>query len=78
MLDEKVVHDKSSLRPYSHLSKIQNENVDHLGSTFKTPSLDESRSPDLDLFSDQEEYPEEEVAENNGRNYGTIHEKNSN
>ncbi|GJY06840.1 retrovirus-related pol polyprotein from transposon TNT 1-94 [Tanacetum coccineum] len=45
---------------------------------FKTLSLDESRSPDLDLFSDQEEYPEEEVAENNGRNYGTIHEKNSN
>ncbi|GJX94161.1 reverse transcriptase domain-containing protein [Tanacetum coccineum] len=30
---------------------------------FKTLSLDESRSPDFDLFSDQEEYPEEEVAE---------------
>ncbi|GKA53268.1 putative ribonuclease H-like domain-containing protein, partial [Tanacetum coccineum] len=30
---------------------------------FKTPSLDESRSPDFDLFSDQEEYSEEEVAE---------------
>ncbi|GJR93482.1 hypothetical protein Tco_0265656 [Tanacetum coccineum] len=26
-------------------------------------SLDESRSPDFDLFSDQEEYSEEEVAE---------------
>nr|GFB53195.1 hypothetical protein [Tanacetum cinerariifolium] len=29
---------------------------------FKTPSLDESRSPDFNLFSDQEEYSEEEVA----------------
>nr|GEV63175.1 hypothetical protein [Tanacetum cinerariifolium] len=29
---------------------------------FKTLSLDESRSPDFDLFSDQEEYSEEEVA----------------
>ncbi|GKA67975.1 hypothetical protein Tco_0767892 [Tanacetum coccineum] len=30
---------------------------------FKTLSLDELRSPDFDLFSDQEEYSEEEVAE---------------
>ncbi|GJW23450.1 homeodomain-like protein [Tanacetum coccineum] len=30
---------------------------------FKTLNLDESRSPDFDLFSDQEEYSEEEVAE---------------
>nr|GEW33350.1 hypothetical protein [Tanacetum cinerariifolium] len=30
---------------------------------FKTLSLDESRSPDFDLFSDQEEYSKEEVAE---------------
>ncbi|GJV12269.1 hypothetical protein Tco_1353810 [Tanacetum coccineum] len=30
---------------------------------FKTLSLEESRSPDFDLFSDQEEYSEEEVAE---------------
>nr|GEX11949.1 hypothetical protein [Tanacetum cinerariifolium] len=30
---------------------------------FKTLSLDESRSPDFDLFSDQEEYSDEEVAE---------------
>ncbi|GKF63980.1 hypothetical protein Tco_0187428, partial [Tanacetum coccineum] len=30
---------------------------------FKTLSLDESRLPDFDLFSDQEEYLEEEVAE---------------
>ncbi|GKC98900.1 hypothetical protein Tco_1169175, partial [Tanacetum coccineum] len=30
---------------------------------FKTLSLDESRSPDFDLFSDQEEYSEEEAAE---------------
>ncbi|GJW91365.1 reverse transcriptase domain-containing protein [Tanacetum coccineum] len=30
---------------------------------FKTLSLDESRSPDFDLFSDKEEYSEEEVAE---------------
>ncbi|GKA26147.1 hypothetical protein Tco_0712256 [Tanacetum coccineum] len=30
---------------------------------FKTLSLDESRSPDFDLFFDQEEYSEEEVAE---------------
>ncbi|GJY91696.1 hypothetical protein Tco_0507478 [Tanacetum coccineum] len=30
---------------------------------FKTQSLDESRSPDFDIFSDQEEYSEEEVAE---------------
>ncbi|GJX23158.1 reverse transcriptase domain-containing protein [Tanacetum coccineum] len=30
---------------------------------FKTLSLDESRSPDFHLFSDQEEYLEEEVAE---------------
>ncbi|GJS78708.1 hypothetical protein Tco_0728589 [Tanacetum coccineum] len=30
---------------------------------FKTLSLDKSRSPDFDLFSDQEEYSEEEVAE---------------
>ncbi|GJU45143.1 zinc finger, CCHC-type containing protein [Tanacetum coccineum] len=30
---------------------------------FKTLSLDESRSPDFDLFSNQEEYSEEEVAE---------------
>ncbi|GKD31947.1 hypothetical protein Tco_1242725 [Tanacetum coccineum] len=29
---------------------------------FKTLSLDESTSPDFDLFSDQEEYSEEEVA----------------
>ncbi|GKE76417.1 hypothetical protein Tco_1542537, partial [Tanacetum coccineum] len=29
----------------------------------KTLSLDESRSPDFDLFSNQEEYPEEEVTE---------------
>ncbi|GJW08100.1 retrovirus-related pol polyprotein from transposon TNT 1-94 [Tanacetum coccineum] len=28
---------------------------------FKTLSLDESRSPDFDIFSDQEEYSEEEV-----------------
>ncbi|GJS62213.1 retrotransposon protein, putative, ty1-copia subclass [Tanacetum coccineum] len=33
------------------------------GKHFKTLSLDESRSPDFDLFSDQEEYSEEEVAE---------------
>ncbi|GJY70367.1 retrovirus-related pol polyprotein from transposon TNT 1-94 [Tanacetum coccineum] len=30
---------------------------------FKTLSLDESRSPNFDLFSDQEEYSEEEVGE---------------
>ncbi|GJS35080.1 hypothetical protein Tco_0533462 [Tanacetum coccineum] len=30
---------------------------------FKTLSLDKSRLPDFDLFSDQEEYSEEEVAE---------------
>ncbi|GJZ51515.1 hypothetical protein Tco_0606030 [Tanacetum coccineum] len=30
---------------------------------FKTLSLDELRSPDFDLFYDQEEYSEEEVAE---------------
>ncbi|GKC24780.1 hypothetical protein Tco_1026930, partial [Tanacetum coccineum] len=30
---------------------------------FKTPSLDELRFPDFDLFSDQEEYSKEEVAE---------------
>ncbi|GJS46038.1 hypothetical protein Tco_0596159 [Tanacetum coccineum] len=30
---------------------------------FKTLSLDESRSPDFDLFSNQEEYSEEEVVE---------------
>ncbi|GKD51155.1 hypothetical protein Tco_1280131, partial [Tanacetum coccineum] len=30
---------------------------------FKTLSLDESRSPDFDVFSDQEEYSEEEVTE---------------
>ncbi|GKE27576.1 hypothetical protein Tco_1442960 [Tanacetum coccineum] len=30
---------------------------------YKTLSLDESRSPDFDLFSDQEEYSKEEVAE---------------
>ncbi|GJS16497.1 hypothetical protein Tco_0410969 [Tanacetum coccineum] len=30
---------------------------------FKTLSLDESRSPDFDLFSDQEEYSKEEVTE---------------
>ncbi|GKC17782.1 hypothetical protein Tco_1014564 [Tanacetum coccineum] len=30
---------------------------------FKTLSLDESRSPDFDLFSDQEEHSEEEVTE---------------
>ncbi|GJX63948.1 putative reverse transcriptase domain-containing protein [Tanacetum coccineum] len=30
---------------------------------FNTLSLDESRSPDIDLFSDQEEYSEEEVTE---------------
>ncbi|GJY23725.1 DNA-directed DNA polymerase [Tanacetum coccineum] len=30
---------------------------------FKTLSLDESRSPDFDLFSDQEEYSEEEVTD---------------
>ncbi|GKC84147.1 hypothetical protein Tco_1139864 [Tanacetum coccineum] len=30
---------------------------------FKTLSLDESRSPDFDLFFDQEEYSEEEVTE---------------
>ncbi|GKD28816.1 hypothetical protein Tco_1239594, partial [Tanacetum coccineum] len=30
---------------------------------FKTLSLDESRTPDFDLFADQEEYSEEEVAE---------------
>ncbi|GJV64310.1 gag-pol polyprotein [Tanacetum coccineum] len=32
-------------------------------SHFKTLSLDESRSPDFDLFSDQEEYSEEEIVE---------------
>ncbi|GKF10846.1 hypothetical protein Tco_0048772, partial [Tanacetum coccineum] len=30
---------------------------------FKTLSLDELKSPNFDLFSDQEEYSEEEVAE---------------
>ncbi|GKB19171.1 hypothetical protein Tco_0853094 [Tanacetum coccineum] len=30
---------------------------------FKTLSLDESRSPNFNLFSDQEEYSEEEAAE---------------
>ncbi|GJR92434.1 hypothetical protein Tco_0264608 [Tanacetum coccineum] len=30
---------------------------------FKTLRLDESRSPDFDIFLDQEEYSEEEVAE---------------
>ncbi|GJR27721.1 hypothetical protein Tco_1103953 [Tanacetum coccineum] len=38
---------------------IRNENFKH----FKTLSLDESRSADFDLFSDQEEYSEEEFAE---------------
>ncbi|GKB07812.1 hypothetical protein Tco_0836096 [Tanacetum coccineum] len=38
------------------------ENFDHLVRHFKTLSLDELRSPDFNLFSDQE-YSEEEVAE---------------
>ncbi|GJY32050.1 putative reverse transcriptase domain-containing protein [Tanacetum coccineum] len=39
---------------------------------FKTLSLDESRSPDFDLFSDQEEYSEEEVAETMAETMETI------
>ncbi|GJZ56655.1 hypothetical protein Tco_0612149 [Tanacetum coccineum] len=35
---------------------------------FKTLSLDESRSPEYNLFSDLEENFEEEVAEHNGEN----------
>ncbi|GJR99561.1 hypothetical protein Tco_0316070 [Tanacetum coccineum] len=41
-----------------------------LAKHFKTLSLDESRSPNFDLFSNKEEYSEEDVAENNAENNG--------
>ncbi|GJR94096.1 hypothetical protein Tco_0266270 [Tanacetum coccineum] len=40
---------------------------------FKTPSLDESSSPEFDLFSNLEEHFEEEIAEAMGGNHGRIH-----
>nr|GEV41023.1 hypothetical protein [Tanacetum cinerariifolium] len=38
---------------------------------FKTPSLNESSSPEFDLFSDLEEHSEEEVV--NDGNHGRVH-----
>nr|GEV44741.1 hypothetical protein [Tanacetum cinerariifolium] len=42
---------------------------------FKTLSLDELRSPDFDLFSDQEEYSEEEVTETMAKTMEQYHFK---
>ncbi|GJT19427.1 MAK10-like protein [Tanacetum coccineum] len=44
-------------------TKSRRKNKGEVTKHFKTLSLDESRSPDFDLFSEQEEYSEEEVAE---------------
>ncbi|GJW53343.1 hypothetical protein Tco_0097428 [Tanacetum coccineum] len=46
-----------------HLETALLASVNLLAKHFETLSLEESRSPDFDLFSDQEEYSEEEVAE---------------
>nr|GEU66014.1 NADH dehydrogenase subunit 6, mitochondrial [Tanacetum cinerariifolium] len=51
---------KASIPPKRNLDLITG--INFLGKHFKILSLDESRSPDFDLFSDQEEYLEEEVA----------------
>ncbi|GKC88675.1 hypothetical protein Tco_1149324 [Tanacetum coccineum] len=53
---------RSSTKNYLHLL-IPKREYRSSRKHFKTLSLDESRSPDFDLFSDQEEYLEEEVAE---------------
>ncbi|GJR34901.1 hypothetical protein Tco_1210585, partial [Tanacetum coccineum] len=57
-----VVHDKKfdqgTITPFNDPKREFRSSRKH----FKTLSLDESRSPDFDLFSDQEEYSEEEVA----------------
>ncbi|GKE85926.1 hypothetical protein Tco_1559668, partial [Tanacetum coccineum] len=48
------------------LFKLQNDPEREFRSSrkhFKTLSLDESRSPNFDLFSDQEEYSKEDVAD---------------
>ncbi|GKE28781.1 hypothetical protein Tco_1444165 [Tanacetum coccineum] len=50
---------KELFTPFKDLEREFRSSTKH----FKTLSLDESRSPDFDLFSDQEEYSKEEVAE---------------
>ncbi|GJS17191.1 reverse transcriptase domain-containing protein [Tanacetum coccineum] len=50
---------KELFTPFKYLEQEFRSSRKH----FKTLSLDESRSPDFDLFSDQKEYSEEEVAE---------------
>ncbi|GJY01975.1 retrovirus-related pol polyprotein from transposon TNT 1-94 [Tanacetum coccineum] len=60
---ELVVHTRSSTKelftPFKDLEQEFQSSRKH----FKKLSLNESRSPDFDLFSDQEEYLEEEVVE---------------
>ncbi|GJW40249.1 hypothetical protein Tco_0066094 [Tanacetum coccineum] len=51
--------DKELFTPFKDPEREFQSSMKH----FKTLSLNESRSPDFDLFSDQEEYSEEEVAE---------------
>ncbi|GJV36687.1 hypothetical protein Tco_1409164, partial [Tanacetum coccineum] len=58
-----VVHDKKLTKELFMPLKEPEREFRSSRKHFKTLSLDESRSPDFDLFSDQEEYSEEEVAE---------------
>ncbi|GJS59903.1 hypothetical protein Tco_0654687 [Tanacetum coccineum] len=58
-----VVHDRSSTKELFIPFKDPEQEFRSSRKHFKTLSLDKSRSLDFDLFSDQEEYSEEEVAE---------------
>ncbi|GKD23642.1 hypothetical protein Tco_1225345, partial [Tanacetum coccineum] len=58
-----VVHDRSSTKELFTPIKDPEQEFRSSRKHFKTLSLDKSRSLDFDLFSDQEEYSEEEVAE---------------
>ncbi|GKA23574.1 hypothetical protein Tco_0709607 [Tanacetum coccineum] len=61
-LRDKVVHEQVFNEELFHLTKEHEQEFRSSRRHFKTLSLDELRSPDFNLFSDQE-YSKEEVAE---------------
>ncbi|GJT00471.1 reverse transcriptase domain-containing protein [Tanacetum coccineum] len=61
--NQQRIHKEVTTYSVLHSPKTMKETSSNTPKHFKTLSLDESRSPNFDLFSDQEEYSEEEVAE---------------
>ncbi|GKD24912.1 hypothetical protein Tco_1231126 [Tanacetum coccineum] len=71
-----VVHARSSIKEIFTPFKEPEQEFQSSRKFLKTQSLDESRSPEFNLFSDLEEYSEEEVAKTMAENmeHGSNHE----